>query len=237
MRNTQFDEVTVRIQPLAERIQIESRKNGLVTVKEILPDDLIKIFGDSSKETRVIDSGFLPENCLSVRVSDNKKDIVLWRPAGYADFTYYNTLYERFPLPRMVFAFWLNPDGRTTSHRLAIIADERPTPKTRLFVYPFSNVYTHTGICIGAANSMPVHKSPRTLAALMDFILGLPNNDHNFSANDNRLGLGYRDLLEHLKDKDPSYYYENVLISRNFTLQDFIDNQVKGEYAHGRAAA
>jgi hypothetical protein len=105
-----------------------------------------------------------------------------------------------------------------------------------LFEYPFSNVYPDTGICIGAANAMPVHKSPRTLTSLTDFILGLPNNDHNFTAGHNRLGLGYRDLLEHLRDKDPSYYYENVLIPRKFTLQDFIENKVKGEIAHGRAA-
>jgi hypothetical protein len=73
---------------------------------------------------------------------------------------------------------------------------------------------------------MPVHKTPRTLAALADYILALPNNDHNFTAANNRLGLGYRDLLEHLKGKGSDYYYQHVLIPRENTLQDFINNEV-----------
>ena len=35
-------------------------------------------------------------------------------------------------------------------------------------------------------------------------------------------GLQYRDLLEHLKDKEPSYYYSDVLIPNEKTLKDFI---------------
>lgn len=42
----------------------------------------------------------------------------------------------------------------------------------------------------------------------------------------NKLKLVYRDLLEHLKDKTPSYYYEHILIPSDMTLQDFIDNKV-----------
>ena len=34
--------------------------------------------------------------------------------------------------------------------------------------------------------------------------------------------MQYRDLLEHLKDKDSSYYYSDVLIPNGKTLKDFI---------------
>lgn len=50
----------------------------------------------------------------------------------------------------------------------------------------------------------------------------MPNNDDNFDVRDNKLKLEYRDLLEHLKDKDPSYYYSDVLIPNGKTLKDFI---------------
>jgi hypothetical protein len=162
-----------------------------------------------------------------VKISENRKEVVLQHAALYADVTYYNTLFEHFPLPRMVFAFVLDTMGRTISHRLAVVADEKPVPATKLFEYPFSNLYSNTGICIGAGNDMPVHKSLRSLAALPNHILTLPNNDHNFTRAHNRLNLGYRDLLEQLKDKTPEYYYENVLVPRNFTLQDFIDNNIR----------
>lgn len=50
----------------------------------------------------------------------------------------------------------------------------------------------------------------------------IPNGDHSFNALNNKLNLQYRDLLEHLKDKDPSYYYSDVLIPNGKTLKDFI---------------
>ncbi|MDR0863033.1 MAG: prokaryotic E2 ligase family D protein [Oscillospiraceae bacterium] len=225
--STIFDEVVVRINAADETIRVEEHLDGGVSVKEILPADFLKILTNSAMENHCIDTGFLPEGCLSVKIYDKKKQVVLWNSALHADVTYFNTLYERFPLPRMVFAFGIDPDGKTSSYRLAVVADEKPTPKTVMYEYPFSNVYSHTGICIGAANSMPLHKSLRSLAALPNHILGLPNNDHNFSRANNRLNLGYRDLMEHLKDKPPAYYYERVLVPRSFTLQDFIDNKIR----------
>jgi hypothetical protein len=221
-----FDEIAVRIRPLTEEILIEERSNGLISVKRILPEELINLLKSGIQDDKCVDSGFLPENCLSIRVYDDKKDVALWRPAVPADVTYYNTLYERFPMPRLAFAFSLKPDGKTSSYRLAVIADEKPSPDTRLFEYPFSNVYASSGICIGASNEMPVHKSPRTLSALPDFILSLPNNDHNFTAARNRLGLGYRALMEHLRDKDAAYYYDKVLLPSKYTLRDFIQNNI-----------
>jgi hypothetical protein len=221
-----FDEITVRIRPLTEEIFVEERRRGMYSVKQILPAELLTLLKSGVKNGKCIDSGFLPENCLSMKIYDDKKDVALWRPAVPADVTYFDTLYERFPMPRLAFAFWLTPEGKTSNYRLAVMADEKPSPDTRLFEYPFSNVYNNSGICIGASNEMPVHKSPRTLSALTDFILSLPNNDHNFTAARNRPGLGYRDLMEHLKDKDAAYYYDRVLIPSRFTLSDFIENNI-----------
>ena len=50
----------------------------------------------------------------------------------------------------------------------------------------------------------------------------MPNNDDHFSASHNQLKLEHRDLLEHLKDKSPDYYYEKVLIPSGRTLKNFI---------------
>ena len=35
--------------------------------------------------------------------------------------------------------------------------------------------------------------------------------------------MPYRELLNHLKDKDPSYYYTDVLVPSGKTLKDFIE--------------
>ena len=227
MNITQLDEINVKIHPKDESITVEERRGDIVSVKLIAPSDLIDVFRNSAEAKECFETGFLPKNCLSVKIYDHKKEVAITHSALYADITYFKTRYEHFPLPRMVFSFGYTPECKIVSYRLAVIDDEEPTPTTKLYEYPFSNVYSHTGICVGAANDIPRHKSLRTLSALPNYILGLPNNDHNFSAANNKLRLGYRELMEHLRDKPPEYYYEKVLVPRNFTLQDFIDDKIR----------
>ena len=221
-----YDEITIRVRPVDGTIKVEERAGGIVSVKSISRDDLVNCLVKGIKESKTIRSGFLPENCISYDVSDRYKTVALHIPSGYVDITYHKTLYERFPLPAMVFSITLDSDGKTSMHRMAVVADEKPAPKTQVYLYPFSNVYDNSAICIGAANSLPRYKDIRTLGSLPYHILQLPNNDHQFSRTNNIPKLPYRDLLEHLKGKDPLYYYEHILIPMNTDLQCFIDNKI-----------
>ena len=223
-----FEEITIKVRPVDGVIQVEEHTGKVVAVKNISPDGLVACFEKGIKESKTIKSGFLPDNCISYDVSNKNKDVSLWIPPGYIDFTYHKTVYEHFPMPAMAFGFRLDTSGRTSHHRMAVIADGVPSPKTQAYVYPFSNVYKNGGICIGAANSLPSYKDTRALGTLPYLILSLPNNDHEFSRSNNRQKLPYRELLEHLKDKDPQYYYGHVLIPRDAALQDFIDNKMGG---------
>ena len=98
------------------------------------------------------------------------------------------------------------------------------TPETPTYTYPFSNVYGDSRICTGN-NALPAYKDPTRIFTIMDYILNMPNNNDMFHAKNNRLGLGYRDLLEHLKDKTPAYYYTDVLIPDGKKLKDFFDRR------------
>jgi len=90
-----------------------------------------------------------------------------------------------------------------------------------MFRYPFSNVGEDTHLCIGN-NPLPRTESLHTLASLPYFLLGLDNNNHSFKPSNNKPNMEMRDLLEHLKDKPPSYYYEHILKPSDMTLGDFI---------------
>ena len=57
----------------------------------------------------------------------------------------------------------------------------------------------------------------------MDYILGLPNNDDHFDIEHNQPELCQRELMEHLADKTPEYYYSDVLIPSGKTLADFYE--------------
>ena len=90
-----------------------------------------------------------------------------------------------------------------------------------MFAYPFSNVNRFL-LCTGA-NSLPRIPVLQSLQNLPGFIVSLPDNDDYFHEQYNRLGLGHRDLLEHLRDKDRTYYYDHVLVPMpGVTLKNFI---------------
>ena len=216
------NELRIRIIPGAERLLIETHTDGIVKCKEVQEDVLLDCIKNSVRHSYV-SSGLLPPNCLHVGIdSDGNKSYCLWYPRLYADISYHETAYPSFPLPRLVFAFHADTEGKISGCRMGVAADEKPTMETAMYRYPFSNVNgTRGAICIGA-NALPKYKTPHTLASLPAFLLSIPNGDHSFNALNNKLNLQYRDLLEHLKDKEPSYYYSDVLIPNEKTLKDFI---------------
>ena len=51
----------------------------------------------------------------------------------------------------------------------------------------------------------------------------MPNNNDHFNKRHNKPQLEMRDLLELLKDKNPNFYYSDILIPDSRTLMDFIN--------------
>ena len=70
-----------------------------------------------------------------------------------------------------------------------------------------------------SGGTFPLHKAVNLPA----FLLSIPNNMHSYYKTHNKLGLEYRDLMEFLKDKEPSFYYSDVLIPNEWTLGRFIE--------------
>ena len=216
------DELRIRIIPEDGQVLIETHTDGIVKCKEIQEDALLDCIKNSMRHN-YISSGLLPPNCLHIEInSDGNKSYCLWYPRLYEDISYHETAYPSFPLPRLVFAFHVDTEGNIGECRMGVVADEKPTMETVMYRYTFSNVSgTRGDICMGA-NALPKYKTPHALASLPAFLLSIPNGDHSFSVLNNKLNLQYRDLLEHLKDKEPSYYYSDVLIPNKKTLKDFI---------------
>ena len=103
---------------------------------------------------------------------------------------------------------------------MGVVEEGRITPASKMYCYPFSNVNGYR-MCTGG-NTLPSYESLHGIHTLPYLILSMPNNDDYYSPQNNRQGLEFRDLLEQLKDKDPGYYYSDVLIPNGDTLQDFI---------------
>ena len=56
-------------------------------------------------------------------------------------------------------------------------------------------------------------------------ICHLPDNDDMFDRRHNRKELEHKELMELLRDKDPAYYYTDILVPNGRTLSDFINRR------------
>ena len=213
------DEVVLHIRE-DKSILVEIREEGVVRTKVIDIDALLDCLTDSMDGIQ-IQTGVLPNNIVSLSFGDDSRYAVVEFPDEYADITCMSTTYEHFPLPRLLFGFKLENSGRISAVNLGVPALGKLTEKTPMFYYPFSNVYRFS-LCVGA-NSLPHIPALYSLQNLPHYILSLPDNDDRFNTQHNRLGLGHRDLMEHLCGKDRLYYYDHVLVPMpGITLKNFI---------------
>ncbi len=223
MKNT-FDTI-IKISSKQAEIVVEQRDNEIISRKTLTPEALTKAFLGSRYDDGIHPTGFLPDNCFAATLVGRDIVYFLRYPELCADISYYGTEYPDFPLPRLVFRFKYSPEtGKVFGAGLAVVADERLSPDMPTYVYPFSNVHGDKQICLGN-NALPVYKDPTRLHTLMRLILGFHNNDDMFRDTNNQLGLGYRDLLEHLKDKPSAYYYTDVLKTDGKTLRAFMSGR------------
>ena len=201
-------------------ILVEIREKGMVRTKQINIDALLKCLTGSLGGIK-IQTGILPANIVSLTFNDDSRYAVVEFPDEYADITYMSTTYTHFPLPRLLFGFRLERSGRISAVNLGVPALGKLTEETPMFLYPFSNVNGFT-LCTGS-NSLPHIRTLQSLQNLPHYILSLPDNDDYFHGYNNRLRLGHRDLMEHLRDKDRQYYYDQVLVPMpGATLKKFM---------------
>ncbi len=215
-------DVILRISPARNAIVVEERKpGGIIAYREIDPLELYYAINGSYSSSEFLDSGFLPEHCLHVSMSTAERSYVIWNPELRADVIYGDTEYHDFPIPRLVFGLRMLGTGKVAECSLGVVADEKPTEDTMMYHYPFSNVHPDKRVCTGN-NVLPRYKKLSAMKNFPRYLLGLPDNDDMFDREKNKLRLNHKELLEHLKDKDPAYYYTDILVPDGHTLGEFI---------------
>ena len=216
------EDVILHISPSRNTVVVQEHSaNGVVSYREIDPIEFYFALNGSYTTNDYLDSGFLPEHCLHIAMNAAERRYVIWNPELRADVIYRDTEYLDFPLPRLVFSLRVLADGRVADCSMGVVADEPPTEDTPMFYYPFSNVYEDERVCTGN-NILPRYKKLSAMKNFPRYLLGLPDNDDMFYSAHNQKGLDHKALLEHLKDKDPSYYYTDILVPNGRTLSDFV---------------
>lgn len=214
------DRLSIHISDSAE-IFVEERKNGIKSCKCISLDDLLVCIKSSIREIKPVYRAVLPKNALFYSCCPETGDFsaAMEYPYNKADITYMNTEYRDFPLPKLVFGFKV-AGKKIKKVYLGITGNGILRESSLMYTYPFSNVSKDFVLCTGG-NALPEIKSPYSLSNMPDYILSLPDNDDYFNIKNNRLQLNHRELMEHLADKTPEYYYSDILIPSGKTLADF----------------
>lgn len=199
---------------------VDDFRGKTVKHKVISLDTFCKILKRTVK-MRDIKTGVLPDRCISFRENDSgEKFVVMELGKECVDITYESTKYENFPVPRILFGFRINKEGRIDEVQVTVADTGTLRDDTVLYRYPFSNV-SGFNMCIGS-NTMPKIKQMRQLNGIPYYILSMPDNNDRYSPQRTKLNMEYRTMLEYLKDKDAGFYYEQVLIKNGKTLKDFI---------------
>jgi len=214
------DRLSIHISDSAE-IFVEERKNGIKSCKCISLDDLLVCIKSSIREIKPVYRAVLPKNALfySCCPETGSFSAAMEYPYNKADITYMNTEYRDFPLPKLVFGFKV-AGGKIKKVYLGVTGNSILRESSLMYTYPFSNVREDFSLCTGG-NALPEIKTPFSLSNMPDYILSLPDNDDYFNIRNNRLQLNHRELMEHLADKTPEYYYSDILIPSGKTLSDF----------------
>ena len=126
-----FDMI-IRINTDRAEVEVEQHsKKGVVTRKNISPESLSNCILTSRVDDESHSTGLLPEGCIAAVLEKKFVYYFIRYPELYADFSYYETEYLRFPIPRLVFCFKYMPHERKVAEvRLCVVKDERLTQDT-----------------------------------------------------------------------------------------------------------
>lgn len=211
----------IYLDPLGDTVRVDECSGASRRVKHISLESFLSGVLACTEQRAIAYSGLLPSGCIAYNHSLEREVVCIEYPERYGDITYQETLYERLPLPRLLFKFQYTPGRPVHTCWMAAAGEGRLRPSTPLYRFPFSNVYPDRRICLGR-NALPAIDAPIQLQALPELILRMPNNDDLYNPEANRKGFCFRELLEYVREREPSVYYEELLLPDGHTLEQFI---------------
>lgn len=207
------------LDPLKSAVKTELiREDGTREVRHI-PGDALLSGLEAHTQMAPVRSGLLPPGVVSLTAYPDGWDVTLQNVTDRCTVWYHKTVYPDFPLPRLLLRCRMK-GGMLNGFQMAVCDAGSLSPETKLYRFPFPNVNGFS-LCVGT-NQFTGYDTLWKLRGLMHRVLSLPFGDDYYKPDCTRLGLSARELFEHLKDKDPAYYYSDVLIPNGKTLTDFI---------------
>ena len=200
-RNTyvDFDELINMLQASTENTKFEEEREGIIS--DILP-------GDNVISTIAIKE--IP--------STNSCWYLLARERLSHDMVYGSKTYKEVGMPKLLFAIKVN-NNRCVRIGISAIVDNHINGNSKLYHYPFSNVFGITSVCLGGNSISNFDLVDSTsLIYIPEMFLAMPNNNHGYREM-YAGGKRYLDILEELQGNK---FDDSVLSSANVTISKLL---------------
>lgn len=223
--------VTLTINPDGT-VTVACENGGTVARRETTLAAVAELFyqavQDSARKEKWFASPLLPPGALAYR--ENQQCDLVWVAVEWGPsvlpFTYYDTVFQAVPYPRLAFNFGLrrySEELRVHSVYLAVLPEGEPLkPDTRLYRYPYSHVGWDTRMCLGDMQ-LPAVKDLTELAVFPRLILTVPNEDHHYGGDTNLSGMTLRELLQNVDGLEA--FPAGWLAPMNMTLGEWLNRQ------------
>ncbi|MFF0828757.1 hypothetical protein ACFYU8_17865 [Brevibacillus sp. NPDC003359] len=191
-----------------ELFKVLSQKTPAAWKREVLAPFL--------SNQKIIKTPLLPKNCILYQENlGGSKYAVIEVEKNRFDVTYHKTSIQNVGHPKMLFAFKVTRD-RIDEAIIFAVKDTFIKPESKLYRYPFSNVFSSFRACwpdLRSINIAGLHQ----LSTLPIVFLSAPSNDHQFD------GTNLRDFYTELSGKD---FDDTFLKDTNYTFGSFFELNV-----------
>lgn len=163
----------------AKKVQISENKEELKALFLSIADksevDWVEKVLAKNTPNRLVYKGFMPKNVLYYHKTFSDEMIVIDIPKRQFDVKFHDVKYEKVGHPRMLFAFRV-ADNKIRSLKIACVKDKIINEETKLYLYPYSNVFADHGVCW--TYSQYDIDSLEKLQHIPYIFLNTPNNSH-----------------------------------------------------------
>lgn len=156
----------------------------------------------------------------TIQLNKNKFAYILFRPRALAPFSIYSRDFGEVGMPSLLFAV-IVVNNRFSKLYLAVTdEDNLVTEDSKLFQYPFSNVFQNTGSVCTGSNSIKIDLSIKeNLFNIPNMFFSMPNTAEAFSPNNNTAKLTFQELGKKLQ----GIQFPNELLVPNKSLNNYKD--------------
>jgi len=128
---------------------------------------------------KVYDTPILPQGTLYYRKNDNGIEVVSIEVAkGNHDIIYHQTPIKAVGHPKLIFSFSMR-NNKILQCKIVAIKDEYFTQKSKIYRYPFGNVFSSSNACWAEIKDMEI-KDLHDLHGLVRLFFASPTNDHSY---------------------------------------------------------